>query len=277
MRVGVIGLGRMGRPIANRLMDAGHDVTGYDTDPAALVGLPAAASPAQLGAEVDVVLTVLPGTPELLAVAERLGAPALWIDLTSADPRAAERVAEDRVFVGAPMGGSPSDAVAGTLRFFLSGPSESTARAARLLAPLGSPRLVGTRVGDGYTAKLLANLLWFGQSIAVAEALLLGQELGMQPAVLQAILAGSAGSSVYLERHAPRLLRGDYLREFGLERVVEELDALRELATSTGSPFELSGLVARLHREALTQFGPVDGELLATALLEERAGRTLRA
>lgn len=280
MRIGVVGVGRMGGPIARRLTDAGHDVLVHDVDAAAVAGF-ASAPLRALGERSDVLVTVLPGTPELVAVAAELGdgggdVTGTWIDLTSADPRRVAEIAAGRAFVGAPMSGGPEDAASGTLRFYAGGPPGALATARAVLSVLGEVIEVGPDAASGYTVKLLANLLWFGQSIAAAEALLLGQRVGLDPGALRALLADSPGGSAYLDRWAPRLLDGDYLRDFGLDRVVEELDSLAGLAADFGIPFELSSLVARLHREALDRFGPVDGELLATALLEERAGRLLR-
>src|SRR5690606_3181345 len=118
--------------------------------------------------------------------------------------------------------------------------------------------------------------LWFGQAVAVTETMLLGQAMGVSPAVLRRALASSAGGSVFIDRHLDVLLAGGYMEDFGLDRIVEELDTLVVLADRTGTPFELSGLIARLHREALERFGPIEGELLVARLLEQRAGRELR-
>ena len=240
-----------------------------------------------LAAESDVLLTVLPGSAELAALygwKSALGAlhpGSTWVDLTSADPRVVERVAgglgsRGIHAVGAAMGGGVDAARARTLRFFVGGPSEDVARVEPLLDALGTVDHVGDRVGAGHTAKLLANLLWFGQVAAVTEALLLGQSLGIEPARLRDSLAASAGGSRFIDDSLDALLDGDYLEHFGLDRVVEELEILEALAADADVPFELSATVVRLHRDALARFGAVDGELLVAKLLEERAGRTLR-
>jgi 3-hydroxyisobutyrate dehydrogenase-like beta-hydroxyacid dehydrogenase len=162
------------------------------------------------------------------------------------------------------------------LRFFVGGAADHVARVEPLLAALGSIDHVGEWVGAGHAAKLLANLLWFGQVAAVAEVLLLGQSLGIEPVRLRDSLATSAGGSRFIDDYVDSLLEGDYLEHFGLDRVVEELEILEALAVDADVPFELSATVTRLHREALARFGAVDGELLVAKLLEERAGRTLR-
>ncbi|MEA9986445.1 MULTISPECIES: NAD(P)-dependent oxidoreductase [Subtercola] len=298
LSVGVLGLGRMGLPIAARLARAGFVVSGFDIDdsrrrPAELVALSWAANADELAAGCDILVTVLPGPAEVKAAASRafahLAPKTCWIDLTSTDPRVATRLAalaaeRSIASVAAPMGGGVEAAAAGRLTFFVSGAAGAVERAAPVLEVLGGAigraagiRSLGDDIAAGPTAKLLANLLWFGQSVAVTEALLLGQALGLDLATLRDTLAASAGGSAFIDRHLDHLLAGDYLTSFGLDRCVEELDTVAELAGGAGVPFELSTLVGRMHRDALHEFGAVDGELLAAKLLERRAGRTLRS
>jgi 3-hydroxyisobutyrate dehydrogenase-like beta-hydroxyacid dehydrogenase len=291
IRVGMLGVGRMGLPIARRLVSAGFDVSAWDpAEPslrrAASAGVTVEESAAGVAASAEILLTVLPGTPEVKNVMTGAGAAlgalrpgSLWLDLTSSDPRVAEQIAEFAAArgidsVGAAMGGGVSAAEAGSLHFFVGG--RAIERARPVLEALGSVEVIGDAVGAGHTAKLLANLLWFGQVVAVTEALLLGQALGLAPAGLRDTLAASAGGSVFIDEYLDRLLDGDYLETFGIDRVVEELDTLASLAQGAGVPFELSSTVARLHREALERFGAVDGELLAAKLLEQRYGTELR-
>jgi len=284
--IGVLGAGRMGRPIIDALVRDGHDVLVWDPLAVRLSGLPAASSERDVVERADVLVTVLPGSPEVDATAsravEQLRAGTLWLDLSSSDPRLIQRLAERArhrgiATVGAPMAGGPAAAANGTLAFFVGGDADNVERVRPVLAILGE-RIdhVGPDVGDGYTAKLLANLLWFGQLIAVSEALLLGQELGISPSKLRTTFGASAGGSVFIDEYLDSLLDGDYAETFGLDRVVEELTVVSELAASASVPFELSNHVTRIHREALERFGAVPGEMLAAKLLEERAGRTLR-
>jgi 3-hydroxyisobutyrate dehydrogenase-like beta-hydroxyacid dehydrogenase len=294
MRIALLGIGRMGLPILRSLLAAGHGVVVFDPDGArrdlaGATGAMVAGSGADAAASVEVLITVLPGPVELEraligeGVLAALPAGALWIDLTSNDPRVAKRLADAADargvdVVGAALSGSVSAAEDGTLGFFVGGTPAAVARARPLLEQLGNPRrieLAGERVGDACAAKLLVNLLWFGQAAAVTEALLLGRSLGLDPEALRGILARSAAGSTFLDEYASALLDGDYLETFGIDRVVEELETLTSLAAAAEVPFELSEHVARLHREALAEFGPVDGELLVAKLLEKRAGRAL--
>jgi len=283
-RIGIIGLGRMGAPIAARLSGGGFDISTWDTS------VPATAtSAAQLAATVDILVTILPGSPELRDVmlgmdgaVAALREGALWLDLTSADPRVAREIAATATArgvhsVGAPMGGGPQGAAAGELSFFVGGAATSIDRVRPVLALLGPTLTVmGDDIGAGYTTKLLANTLWFGQAVAVAEALLLGQAQGLEVGALAEALKTSAAGSVFLSEHLPALLGGDYLESFGIDRVVEELETVTALAAEKGTPAALTNLVTNTHRDALEEFGAIDGELLAVKLLELRAGRELR-
>ena len=130
--------------------------------------------------------------------------------------------------------------------------------------------------GAGHTAKLLVNLLWFGQAVATAEALLLARRAGIDTEVMVRTLESSPAATSFIRRDLDALLEGDYLESFGLDRCCEELRAVVALAAEHGVPFELSTEVANAYERALDRYGHVDGELLAVALLEERAGLNLR-
>jgi len=295
--IGVVGLGRMGLPIVARLCAAGFEVSVFDLSPAAIdaareVGARPAVSATTLASRVDTLITVLPGGGELsgamlgsdgMLSAMRPGS--CWLDLTSADPRIVADLAVVAATagvecVGAPMGGGPDSAASGALRFFVGGSPDAVTRVRPILGSLGGPdplTVMGADIRTGYTTKLLANTLWFTQAVAVTEALLLGQAAGLDVLCLRDALAASAGGSVFLTDYSDALLSGDYLTTFGIDRVVEELDAVVTLASALETPGDLTAHVASVHRDALERFGPVDGELLAAKLLEERAHRTLRA
>ncbi|SMH42798.1 3-hydroxyisobutyrate dehydrogenase [Rathayibacter oskolensis] len=296
-RIGILGYGRMGAPVARRLHRHGFDVTVSDIDEGALEraraeGLPTAPDGGALAARSDTLITVLPGPIEcrdaLTGADGALGALApggVWLDFTSNDPRSVSALVVEAAgrgvgSVAAPMRGGPADAAAGTLGFYLAGEPAEVREVSGILTALGhdgSATVVQTDPALGHVAKLIANTLWFGQVIAVTEVLLLGRALGWDPSALHAALLESPGASAFLERHAPSILAGDPLPDFSLGRVVEELETVLRLAEEAGTPHETIELVTRLHREALASFGDVDGELLAAALLEERAGRPLSA
>ncbi|GHH40072.1 NAD(P)-dependent oxidoreductase [Lentzea cavernae] len=294
-RIAVAGAGRMGLPISRNLAVAGFDVVVTDVrhdlaDAVVAGGARWEPSGSAAAAGADVLVTVLPGIPEIRALmsgpeslVRALPAGAAWLDLTSSSPLAMREIQQDARSRGiavleAPMGGGPEAADAGTLRLFAGGNPSTFRRLLPLLEVIADPDhvvLVGGS-GHGYTAKLLVNLLWFGQAVATAEAVLLGQSAGLDAEALRVLLAGSAAGSEFLRHDLARVFSGDYLPLFGLDRCVEELEAVTELFRDRGVPSELSEVVTRVHRQAAERFGPVDGELMAIALLEERAGALLR-
>jgi 3-hydroxyisobutyrate dehydrogenase-like beta-hydroxyacid dehydrogenase len=317
-RIAVLGLGRMGLPVAGRLasrMPPGA-VTGFDpvakrraAASAAGLGVAATAEEAVRGA--DVLVLVLPGSAEVEAlVAGAEGASILdllvdgatVLDLTSTDPRVAERAAramatgragrtgsEGRAgdvgpsgrvgWVGAPMGGGVAGAGSGGLTLYVGGAAGDVERVRPLLDALADPvaggrvELAGAGPGAGCTAKLLVNALWFGQVAAAAEALQIGRDRGLDPSRLVGLLARSAAGGAVLEGYGQAIVDDEPLAVFGLDRVVEELEIVRGLASDAGTDARIAELVARLHREALAEFGPVDGELLVARLIARRSAR----
>jgi 3-hydroxyisobutyrate dehydrogenase len=296
-RIGILGYGRMGAPLARRLHQHGFDVTVFDVNERAMEHaradlLATAPDGASLAAHSDVLVTVLPGPIECrdaltgtAGALEALAAGSVWLDFTSNDPQSVSTLVSEVTHrgvgsVAAPLRGSPADAARGTLGFYLAGDSPAIGAVWDILTALGHLGTVPVSPTDPASAhvlKLLANTLWFGQVIAVTETLLLGRALGWDPAALRTALLDSPGASAFLELHGPALLAGDRMPDFALGRVVEELDTVLRLARSTGTPHEMIELITRTHQDALAAYGDVDGELLAAALLEDQAGRPLTA
>jgi 3-hydroxyisobutyrate dehydrogenase len=288
-RVGVIGVGRMGLPICERLAAAGWAVSATDRRgereaAARAAGAVWASDTAELVGGVDTVLTVLPGQVELetvMAVATaRLRPGMAWIDMTSGDPRAAralvaEATARGAEVLDAAMGGGVAAIQEGTLQLFVGGGAAAVERHRALLEVVGRVEHVGG-AGAGRLVKLIVNLLWFGQSLAVGEALLVARRSGLDLDVVAGALGRSAAASEFVASDLPGLLDGDYRDSFELDRCCDQLDALAGLARELGVPFELSEMVGGAYRAALERYGPVDGELRPVALLEERAGIALR-
>ncbi|MEU2421132.1 NAD(P)-dependent oxidoreductase [Streptomyces sp. NPDC007851] len=292
-RIALVGVGRMGTPLCGRFVAAGHTVTAFDTRSeqeaaARSSGADWAPSGTAAAAGADVLVTVVPGPSEALAalpdaVFSALAPGAVWIDMTSNSPAAAEVLRQRAEAHGvdvleAPLGGSPDDAEHGRLKLFVGGSPEVLDRCRPLLSAVTTTDRISHMggPGTGYTAKLLINLLWFGQAAATAEALLLGQRAGVDLTVLRDTLAGSAAGSDFVRRDLSALFAGNYLPSYGLDRIHDQLEVITGQARDLGTPHELADAVLRLHRRALERFGPVDGELLAVALLEEVAGALLR-
>ena len=293
--IGLVGLGRMGVPICANLVRAGYGVLAGDRRPEAAeqalrCGARWVPELARLAAGADVLVTVLPGAGEVRelmlgagGVAAALRGGTTWIDMTSNSPTAMTEIRNavlDRgvQVLDAPVGGGVTAARHGTLQLLIGGQAQVVAQHRELLKILASPgqlRHVGG-YGAGYTAKLLINLLWFGQAVGTAEALLLGRASGLDLGTLQEVLADSAAGSRFIEHDLPALFAGDFMRTFGLDRCYEELQIVTGLARDHHLPFQVSEAVAGIYQRALRRYGPADGELLAVTLLEEQAGLQLR-
>lgn len=294
----LVGAGRIGLPVAAQLVAAGHhvevvDVRHMQVDVEAvgarwggslLAGLP----------RDQVLITVLPGSPELRelmlgpldgsapAALALLARGCSWVDMTSAAPDLAADLAAAAAqqgvrYVDAAVGGSPHDAQRGGLTLYVGGEDSDVQRLRPVFEAFADPSCIHHMGGHGagYLTKLLINQLWFGQAVAVGEAMLLGAHAGLATTRLAGVLAASPAGSMFVQTYLRSLLSGDYLPTFGLARVVEELDSLARMADSAGSPWSVSGGVAEIHRQALAHFGDVDGELLGAAWLEHVAGHTL--
>lgn len=290
MRIAVLGVGRMGAPIARRLA-AIAEVVAFDPDGSRLTalgpGVAVAATQDDATAHADLIVAVLPGAREqreflLTALAAgTLAEPgALLLDLTSGHPDTARELQRTARrcgvgYVAAPMGGDPSAAASGRLDLLLGGAARDVERASGAIEALtgdgGRARHISEDAGAAALAKLLVNGLWFAQAVAVAEAVRTGEQAGLPAAVFREVLRGSAADSAFVDRYLDRLLAGDEMVEFGLDRVMEELDIVETLHRSAGIDDGVLSASHDIHARVLAASGAAGGEL--TTVQHVRAGR----
>jgi 3-hydroxyisobutyrate dehydrogenase-like beta-hydroxyacid dehydrogenase len=276
----------MGRPVCARLVEFGFDVTATDVERTRRTDAEAAGARWADGLEAavldaDIVITVLPGPPEVSAIAPPLTAAittgALWLDLSTASPAVARtvRVAAERrdvAVVDAPLGGSPEDGRNGRLLSFAGGRDDDLGRVRPVLDAIADRVVHVGPHGAGYLTKLLANALWFGQAVATAEALAIAGRAGLDVTEIQGALAQSAAGRGFIAHDAPALIVGDTMPAFSLGRCVEQLRSLQGVAADLKVPAEVLDAVASVHAEALREYGEVDGELLGALHAAHRAG-----
>ena len=179
----------------------------------------------------------------------------------------------------APVAGSRSAREAGTLAIYVGGSEATYARALPLFEEMGDPERIFHLGGNGagYTVKLLLNLLWFIESVAVGEVLSVGVRAGVSLDRLHAALVGSPANSVFLERDVRMVLDdGDYDEAFPMRLVTKDLGLAVDLARDVGVPVELTALVEQIHRRARALYGDDAGEISAIRLYEDLAGVKLR-
>jgi 3-hydroxyisobutyrate dehydrogenase len=298
-RVAFIGLGHMGGHMCRNVITAGFAVTAYDLDAEALAraagdGARPAESVADCVRDAEILLTSLPGPPQVEAVLCGAGAGesaiaamapgSVVVDMSTSSLEVGRRARAAATAAGiqmldAPVAGQTIAAEAGTLAIYAGGEPDAFARALPVLEAMGDPQrifLLGPG-GCGYAVKLLLNLTWFIQAVATAEALTIGVKAGIDLSNLHTALVASPANSVFLERDVlPLLERGDYDDGFAMKLVTKDLGLAVDLARDVGVPVELSSLVEQIHRRARAAYGDEAGEMSAVRLYEDLAEVELR-
>lgn len=251
MRIALLGTGLMGLPMARRLRSAGFDLTVWNrtrsrAEPLLADGAQVAASAADAVRGAEAVITMLEhgeAVHDVLfeqGVAEALSPGALLVDMSSIKPdearaHAAALAERGAGHLDAPVSGGTVGAQAGTLAIMAGGPAADFERAAPLFAPLGRATHVGPH-GAGQLAKL-ANQMIVGITIgAVAEALLLAERGGADPAKVREALRGGFADSRILEVHGQRMVERDFAKRAAI--TVQIKDLRNALATGAGFDFE---------------------------------------
>ncbi len=216
MRIGWIGLGHMGAPMARNLHAAGFDVIGFDLSESARddAGIPVAASAVDAARDADVLVTMLPAGAHVRAVLAESGAleasrpGSLVVDSSTiavADTRAASDIvaAAGRTFVDAPVSGGTAGARNATLTFMVGGADDAVAAAGPLFGAMGARTFHAGPVGAGQSVKLLNNLMLAVNMQSTCEAAVLAGTLGVDPAALVEIAATCTGDSWVLRNYYP--------------------------------------------------------------------------
>jgi 3-hydroxyisobutyrate dehydrogenase len=255
MRVGVIGLGSMGVPMAARLAAAGHDVAGFDIRPAARAALRARGTSAsvmtelaELGAHADVAITILPSSREVLAVllgegglADRLRAGAVVVDMTSGVPTETRTIAaalakRGVAMIDAPVSGGVKGAEAGTLAIMVGGDAAIADRLEPMLKAMGSRVFHCGPLGAGQAMKALNNYVSAAGLVAAGEAIVVAKRFGLDPERLVDVLNASSGRNNTTENKLRQfVLSGSYDDGFALRLMLKDIGIALGLAQETGT------------------------------------------
>jgi 3-hydroxyisobutyrate dehydrogenase-like beta-hydroxyacid dehydrogenase len=216
-RIAFIGVGRMGAPMASRLLAAGHVVSVFDFHPAsvaALAGRGARAATSALDAAQgsDIVMASLPSPAAVRSLAEELAAVqgvSVFVDLGTSGPAASQAVAAtlaaaNIAAIDAPVSGGVKGAAAGTLTLMISGPAAAAARVKPLLESLGRVIVVGEKPGLGQTLKLANNLMSAASLAIASEAMAMGVKAGLDPAVMLEVINASSGRNSATQDKIPK-------------------------------------------------------------------------
>ena len=254
-KIGFIGLGNMGLPMALNLVNAGHDIAGFDMAPAAQAvavsaGIIVEATAAEAAREADIVITMLPdGKTVLDAYASVLSVAApgtLFIDSSTIDVASARSAHAQAARAGhaaldAPVSGGVSGAQAGTLTFMVGGEADAFARAQPVLAAMGRRSVHCGAAGAGQAAKICNNMILGISMIAVSEAFVLAEKLGLSAQALFDVASTSSGQCWALTSYCPvpgpvpaSPANNNYKPGFSAILMLKDLQLAQDAATTAG-------------------------------------------
>ena len=265
MKIGFIGLGIMGKPMATNLIKAGHElvISNHNEAKAAELrelGAAVAPTPREIASQVELVITMLPNSPQVRDVAlgpdgivDAARPDLIYVDMSSIAPAAAQEVAQALGARGvkmldAPVSGGEPKAVDGTLSIMVGGDRETFDQVRDVLAVMGSSVVHVGDVGAGNTTKLANQVVVALNIAAVSEALVLAQKAGVSPsAVVDAIRGGLAGSAV-LEAKAPMMLAHEFKPGFRINLHIKDLVNAIDASKDIGVPLPLTAMVLDMLR-----------------------------
>ncbi|MHB1368854.1 MULTISPECIES: 3-hydroxyisobutyrate dehydrogenase [Stutzerimonas stutzeri subgroup] len=278
MHIGFIGLGNMGAPMAHNLLKAGHQLSVFDLNAAAvenLVGagaLPVDSPTAIAQGNAELIITMLPAAAHVKSVylgengliaSSREGV--MLIDCSTIDPHSAREVAKAAAEHGnpmldAPVSGGTGGAAAGTLTFMVGGSDADFDRAQPILAAMGKNIVHCGAAGNGQVAKVANNMLLGISMIGVAEAMALGVALGMDAKTLAGVINTSSGRCWSSDTYNPfpgvldnvPSSRG-YSGGFGSDLMLKDLGLATEAAKQVRQPVVLGALAQQLYQSFSAQ------------------------
>ena len=263
MKIGFIGLGIMGKPMAKNLLKAGHEIVCFDiikenVDPVVAAGAKAAGSIKAVAEVCSTIITMLPNSPHVKEVVlgpggvlEGAKAGTLIIDMSSIAPLASQEIAaacakKGVKMIDAPVSGGEPKAIDGTLSIMVGGDEAVFNSVKDILLKMGASAVHCGPIGAGNTTKLANQVVVACNIAAVAEAFLLAKKAGVDPKrVFDAIKGGLAGSTV-MNAKAPMILDGNFNPGFKIDLHIKDLSNALDTGHSVGSPMPLTAQVMEM-------------------------------
>jgi 2-hydroxy-3-oxopropionate reductase len=262
-KIGFIGLGIMGKPMAQNLIKAGHELTVYDIIPERMedlfkAGAHRGSSGKDVAARSEVVITMLPNSPHVReavlgpnGVLEGARPGTTLVDMSSIAPLASREIAakaqaQGVAMLDAPVSGGEPKAIAGTLAIMVGGPEDTFEQVKGILAAMGSSVTRVGEIGSGNVTKLANQIIVALNIAAMSEAMVLATKAGVSPEkVFQAIRGGLAGSAV-LDAKVPLALKANFKPGFRIELHIKDLANALDTAHEIGVPVPLSSVVMEI-------------------------------
>ena len=293
-RIGFIGLGAMGWPMAKNVLKAGFALAVHDIVPAPVaelvrLGAEARSSPRDVARDAAVVVTMLPDSPDVEAVllgphgvVHGAAAGTLVIDMSTIDPATTRKVAaalgaKGLRLVDAPVGRTSAHAEAGTLFIMIGGAPDDVAEAEPLLRAMGSDLVHCGPVSMGATMKVVNNYLSCAASVLTAECLVLGVKAGLDLETMLRVMTSTAAKTAHLEMTYPaKAFRGDFTPGFFIDLAHKDLGLALRLGAEQRVPLSMGAAAREVYSAARARGkGRLDYTGVVT-LLEEYAGVEVR-
>ncbi len=265
MKIGFIGLGNMGGPMAANLAKAGHEVTGFDMADVAIEGVTLADTGAAAATGADVVITMLPNGQILRAVADEIipamTAGAAFVDCSTVDVDSSRAVAEKATAanllpVDAPVSGGIGGAAGGTLTFMAGGSADAFAKADPLFDIMGQKAVHCGDSGAGQAAKICNNMILGVTMIATCEAFSLADKLGLDRQKMFDVVSTSSGYSWTMNAYCPAPGVGpqspsdnDYKPGFASELMLKDLRLSQQAAESADADTPMGQAATALYEQ----------------------------
>ncbi len=289
-RIGFIGLGIMGRPMALNLQQAGYPLTVHNRTPgkdAELVagGATAAANPREAAAGADIVITIVTDTPDVEAVifcengvAAGARKSAVVVDMSTISPEATRTFAarlerQGLDFIDAPVSGGDVGAIQGTLTIMAGGKAEAFARARPVFEVMGKRVTHVGPAGAGQAVKACNQVLCALNMIGVCEALTLAKGMGLNLETMLRVVTGGAANSWALENLGPKIVAGDLEPAFMIRLIQKDLDIVLKNAGRENLPLPGTALAVQLFRAVQAAGGDNLGTQAMIKAYEELAKR----
>ncbi len=259
-KIGFIGLGIMGKPMAKNLLKAGYQLVVHDINQEAVkelvsCGAKAGVSSKDVAEKSEIVITMLPNSPEVKevvlgkdGVAEGAKPRTIVIDMSSISPIVSQEIAEELakqevVLLDAPVSGGEPKAIDGTLAIMVGGPQDTFEEVKDILLHMGSSAVLVGEIGAGNVTKLANQIIVALNIAAMSEAMVLAVKAGTDPEkVFQAIRGGLAGSAV-LDAKMPLVLERNFKPGFRIELHIKDLLNSLDTAHAIGAPLPLASQV----------------------------------
>ena len=289
MDIGFIGLGKMGFPMARRLIEAGHRLTVFDTQKAAVdrlvaLGAKAGASPKDIADEVESVMASLPSLQASLDVATGRGGVVegkrvkRFIDLSTVGSQMAVKIHDllakkNIVQIDSPVSGGVGGAEKGTLAVMVSGPRADFEAVKAALGVIGKVFFIGEKPGSGQTMKLANNFLSATAMVATSEAVVMGVKSGLDPAVMiDVINAGSGMNTASRDKFPRSVLPRSFDFGFATGLMVKDVRLAVEEMRQLGLSMEVAEAVGRLWEVVIREEGAESDFTAAIKPIEKKAG-----